>query len=168
MNFGSNASNPPTLQDLKEFYVSIYTPLYDRFINEGAVAQELHAEVSAALDHLLFGADSSTGIIDGNSLYKAAGHLKRATFDGFKIIFENSINKPYRLLMEDCYSEVHDGKFRSEITSLWKKAQTIACGARNLERRSHGYSYESWDKAFAKWNEIIPIADKFSAYLVAA
>lgn len=63
--------------------------------------------------------------------------------------------------MADCYAEVHDGKFRKEITALWTQGKAIADGARKYERLSHGHDYESWDKAFAEWRKIIPVADTF-------
>lgn len=90
MNPSDNMLTPNTLQGLTEFYKTVYAPLYIRFANEGAVAQELHAEVAAAFDHLICGVESETSINE-DALLKAAGHLKRATFDGFKLIFENQI-----------------------------------------------------------------------------
>ncbi len=159
----NTADNCPvsTLNELKQFYCAVYTPLYDRFVNEGAVAQELHSEVAAAFDHLICGVDASSGELNRVDYHKVAGHLKRATFDGFKLVFENQIRLIYNHLMSDCYAEVHDGRFRQEISKLWENARTIAAQARNLERKAHGLDYDVWDQAFKKWNEIIPIADEF-------
>ena len=69
---------PGTLEDLREFYISEYRPLYDRFVVENRLPQELHAEVAAAFDHLMRHADG-TGKIDPQDFDRVVGHLKRAT-----------------------------------------------------------------------------------------
>ena len=43
---------PASFEEIKSFYLEVFRPLYDRFMNTGAVAQEIHAEMSMALDHL--------------------------------------------------------------------------------------------------------------------
>ena len=44
---------PCSLADLQHFYITEYRPLYDRFVVENRLPQELHAEVAAAFDHLM-------------------------------------------------------------------------------------------------------------------
>ena len=92
---------------------------------------------------------------------RVCGHLKRATFDSFKLIYQNEIRIPYVKFMDDKYAEVHDGDFRKEITEKWTEARRIADEARALERKSREYD-TSWDAAFAKWNELLPIAEYFN------
>lgn len=43
---------PKAFRELQRFYGDVFSPLYDRFMTSGAVAQELHAEMAAGLDHL--------------------------------------------------------------------------------------------------------------------
>lgn len=157
---------PETFKDLQEFYVETFSPLYDRFINSGAVAQELHAEMAAGLDHLFCKVSTSTGDIAAEEIRKVAGHLKRATFDSFKLVFENEIRKSYDKLMGNRYADVHDGKFRKEISLKWTEARNCANAARALERRSRGAYAENWHAAFDEWRKILPIADYFNSMLV--
>ena len=44
-------ANSPFLQ-VRDFYLNRYRPIYDHFVTNGEVPQELHAEVAAAFDHL--------------------------------------------------------------------------------------------------------------------
>ena len=155
---------PSTFAELQRFYTDVYTPLYDRFINSGAAPQELHAESAACLDHLLCHVNGDVGNLAEEDVRRAAGHLKRASFDGFKLIFEQT-RETYLKLMDDRYAEVHDGAFRQEITAQWRKAIAVADAARPLERRSRNINYPSWDSAFEKWQELLPIADYFNALL---
>lgn len=155
---------PKTFSELQCFYTDVYTPLYDRFINSGAAPQELHAESAACLDHLFCHANGDVGQLAEEDVRRAAGHLKRATFDGFKLIFEQT-RELYQKFMDDRYAEVHDGAFRQEITAKWRVAVSIADDARPLERRSRDVNYASWDAAFEKWQELLPVADYFIALL---
>lgn len=155
---------PKTFADLQQFYTDVYTPLYDRFINSGAAPQELHAESAACLDHLFCHSNGNVGNLSEEDITRAAGHLKRATFDGFKLIFEQT-RILYQRFMDDRYAEVHDGMFRQEITKEWKKALDVANTARPLERRTRDINYDSWSLAFDTWQELLPIADYFENLL---
>lgn len=152
---------PKTFGELREFYLGTFTPLYDRFINAGAVAQEIHSELAAALDHLFCKASKSTGELPAAEVSRAAAHIKRATFDGFKLVFEREIRRPYEKFMGNRYADVHDGNFRREITAKWCEAREIASNARSLERKTRGLDVASWHAAFDEWQKIIPIADYF-------
>ena len=44
---------------------------------------------------------------------------------------------------------------------LWDRASKISCEARALETLSGTIDSVQWGKAFAKWNEILPIVDEF-------
>ena len=152
---------PASFAEIKNFYIEVFRPLYDRFMNTGAVAQEIHAEMSMALDHLFCRVGSTMGDMTAKDCERVCGHLKRATFDSFKLIYQNEIRIPYVKFMDDKYAEVHDGDFRKEITEKWTEARRIADEARALERKSREYD-TSWDAAFAKWNELLPIAEYFN------
>ena len=152
---------PASFAEIKRFYIEVFRPLYDRFMNTGAVAQEIHAEMAMALDHLFCRVGSAIGDMSAKDCERVCGHLKRATFDSFKLIYQNEIRVPYGKFMDDKYAEVHDGDFRKEITEKWTAARRIADEARALERKSREYD-TSWDAAFEKWNELLPIAEYFN------
>ena len=151
-----------TLADLRAFYTNEYRPLYDRFMVVGAAAQELHTEVACAADHLFF-LSQPDGEISPEDIERAMAHLKRATFDAFKLVFESEIRGQYNELMNRKYLDVHDGKFRSEITSLWIDAKETAIIARLYETKSRRTDEERWGSAFEEWKRILPLADKFTS-----
>ena len=148
---------PKTLADLQVFYVKKYRPLYDRFNSAHLLPQEVHAEVAAAFDHL-FRKDYQDGECDPENFERAIGHLKRATFDSFKLTFESEIRDRFNRFMHARYANVDNGKFIPKMCALFNKAQKIAEQARNLERGDN-IDYPAWSAAFEKWNEILPIAD---------
>ena len=151
-----------TLADLRSFYTDEYRPLYDRFVIAGVVAQELHTEVACAADHLLFISSTPGGDISPADIERAMAHLKRATFDAFKLIFENEIRGQYLALMDEKYADVHDGNFRGEITDLMEQAKGIATIARLHETMSRNGDIERWGAAFDEWKKILPLAQQFT------
>ena len=151
---------PCNLAELRNFYLSEYRPLYDRFMAENRLPQELHAEVAAAFDHLMRNAND-TGKIDSKDLDRVVGHLKRATFDSFKLLFENGIRSKHDRFMESCYADVEDGEFQPRVRMLFNKAVEIAREARSLEHSADDPDVNAWGKAFEKWKELLPIADEF-------
>lgn len=156
---------PRTIEELHRFYAEVFTPLYNRFQLAHTVPQEINAEVAAALDHLLYAKPA-----EGCSPFReedirlAAGHLKRATFDGFKVIFDEEIRKPRERFTDDRYADVHDGRFRQDVDRLWHEAKRICEEARTLERKSRTSGPDAWDKAFRKWSEILPVAERFAEF----
>lgn len=114
--------------------------------------------MSMALDHLFCRTGSTMGDMTAKACERVCGHLKWATFDSFKLIYQNEIRAPCEKFMDDKYAEVHDGDFRKEILEKWTEARCIADEARALERKPREYD-TSWDAAFEKWNELLPIAE---------
>lgn len=153
---------PRDLADLQEFYCSEYRPLYDRFVVETKLPQELHAEVAAAFDHLMRHSSGSRGKINNKDFDRVIGHLKRATFDSFKLLFENGIRAKYDRLMNNRYANVEDGDFQPRITALFNQAVTIAKDARMQEHSSNIADSEAWGKSFDVWKKLLPIVDEFS------
>jgi len=145
---------------LREFYLTEYRPLYDRFVTEGASAQELHAEIAAAFDHLMRKSETTPDSVSSDEIAKIVGHIKRATFDAFKVIFKKNVHDPYLALSDRKYGDVHDGKFHQELNVLWAKAATVSREARSLESLAGTIDSEQWGRAFVKWKEILPIADE--------
>ena len=152
---------PHTFAELQEFYVSEYRPLYDRFVVEYMLPQELHAEVAAAFDHLMRRADVTDGI-DNQDFERVVGHLKRATFDSFKLLFEKGIREKHDRFMETRYADVEDGDFQPRIRKRFNDAVAIACEARTLEHVTDSVDPEAWGKAFEVWKRLLPIADEFT------
>ena len=153
---------PCNLEELRSFYFSEYRPLYDRFVVENRLPQELHAEVAAAFDHLMRHVDGA-GQIDPQDFDRVVGHLKRATFDSFKLLFENGIRAKYDRFMTSRYADVEDGGFQPRIMKLFNQAVQIAREARTLEHETDAADSEAWGKAFEKWKQLLPIADTFIA-----
>lgn len=155
------ASNSP-FQLVRKFYLTQYRPLYDHFVTNGEVPQELHAEVAAALDHLFRMSPNGLPSLDDKEATKVIAHIKRATFDAFKVMFKREIREQYDKLHTLAYSDVDDGEFLPEVHRAWIEASSIAIEARRLESAAGDIDSSGWHAAFDKWNEIIPYAKKFS------
>ena len=147
---------------IKDFYLTRYRPLYDHFVTNGEVPQELHVEVAAAFDHLFRIAKSGDLFLTGKEASRVIAHIKRATFDAFKIMFKREIREQYDRLHSSKYADVDNGDFLVEVHQAWVEASTIAKEARHLETSTGEIDTDGWHKAFDKWNEILPYAKKFS------
>ena len=158
------ADGVTTFSQLRDFYLAEYRPLYDRFVTEGASAQELHAEIAAAFDHLMRKSAASPDAVPPEEIEKIVGHIKRATFDAFKVIFKKNVHDPYLALSDRKYGDVHDGKFHQELNALWSKAVAISREARAMESLSGTIDSVQWGKSFSKWKEILPIADELRGF----
>ena len=156
-------SDSPFAQ-VREFYLTRYRPLYDHFVTNGEVPQELHAEVAAAFDHLFRFAPDGESSLHGTEASKVVAHIKRATFDAFKVLFKREIREQYDRLHTTAYADVDNGEFLAEVHTAWVEASAIAREARRLETASGDINTEGWHAAFDKWNEIVPYAEKFSAW----
>lgn len=154
-------TDSPFLQ-VREFYLTRFRPLYDHFVTNGEVPQELHAEIAAAFDHLFRIASDGEASLHGMEALKVIAHIKRATFDAFKVMFKREIREQYDKLHSMAYADVDNGDFLAEVHQAWVEACAIAKEARRLETASGDINTESWHSAFDKWNEIIPYATKFS------
>lgn len=156
-------SDTPFLQ-VRDFYLTRYRPLYDHFVTNGEVPQELHAEVAAAFDHLFRFSSGGETSLCGTDASKVIAHIKRATFDAFKVLFKREIREQYDRLHTTAYADVDNGEFLSEVHAAWIESSKIAKEARRLETASGDINTESWHAAFDKWNEIVPYAQKFSEW----
>ena len=99
---------------------------------------------------------------------KIIGHIKRGTFDAFKLIFANDISRAYECLSDRRFADVHDGEFPAEINQLWNNALQLADDARRLESLSGGIYSDNWNAAFDAWKKILPIADEFQLMLASS
>lgn len=158
-------NRPSSLSELAEFYRETFLPLYDLFQSQKKVPQELTAEITAAWDHLFGGAKSfSKEPPTLGDIQAAAGHLKRGTFDGFKILFDREIRERREEFAGDRYADVHDGTFRKEVASAWMEARLIFLKARSLERNSRIPELERWDAAFAEYQKLVPFSKRFAQW----
>lgn len=121
-------------------------------------------EIAAALDHLMRSPVATVGDISADDLDRAAGHIKRATFDSFKLLLEE-IRRLHDRLMDPRYVDVHDGVFQPCVEKRWREAQSIAEKARSCEQLSDKANLESWDKAFETWKSILPILEEYESYI---
>lgn len=155
-------SDSSSFLKVREFYLNRYRPLYDHFVTNGEVPQELHAEVAAAFDHLLRVAPDGEASLHDKEAEKVIAHIKRATFDAFKVLFKREIRELYDRLHTTTYDDVDNGEFPVMVHTAWVEACAIAEEARRLETATGEIDTTSWHAAFDKWNEIIPYAKKFS------
>ena len=156
-------SSNPFLQ-VRDFYLNRYRPLYDHFVTNGEVPQELHAEVAAAFDHLFRMAPDGAESLKAKEASKVVAHIKRATFDAFKVLFKREIREQYDRLHTSAYADVDNGEFPAAVHTAWIEASAIAKEARRLESAAGDIDTKSWHAAFDKWNEILPYAEKFSEW----
>lgn len=158
-------NRPSSLSELAEFYRGTFLPLYDLFQSQKKVPQELTAEVTAAWDHL-FGREEvfSKEPPTVGDIQASAGHLKRGTFDGFKVLFDREIRERREEFAGDRYADVHDGAFRKEVASAWLEAKSVFLKARSLERNSRIPELERWDAAFAEYQKLVPFSKRFEQW----
>ena len=148
--------------DVRRFYWNEFIVIYDILnANLKQLPSELHFEIAAAFDHLM-----RTDILDPSdagyqeSMEKSVGHLKRATFDGFKLLFKYPIRQRWLQLTHPRYNDVDNGRFVPQVESLWKEAREIVCAARAKERLSRRDDPIVWNAAFAEWKKLLPILRK--------
>ena len=152
---------PQNLNDLRKFYCEEYLPLYDYFMAESRLPQELHFEVAAAFDHMMRKGFTENGDIYPEEFDRMVGHLKRATYDSFKLIFEN-IRQRIDRFMDPRYKDVEDGKFQPRMCELFNQARAIAIEARHKERNFDKYDYSTWGDAFEVWKQLLPITKELT------
>ena len=151
--------NKLNLSDVRKFYWNEFIVIYDILnANLKQLPSELHFEIAAAFDHLM-----RTDILDSGdftrqeNLEKAVGHLKRATFDGFKLLFKYPIRQRWLQLTNHRYDDVDNGQFIPKVEAIWKEAREIVCTARKKERLSKKDDPLAWNEAFVEWRKLLPI-----------
>lgn len=151
--------NKLNLSDVRKFYWNEFIVIYDILnANLKQLPSELHFEIAAAFDHLM-----RTDVLDSGdstrqeNLEKAVGHLKRATFDGFKLLFKYPIRQRWLQLTNHRYDDVDNGQFIPKVEAIWKEAREIVCTARKKERLSKKDDPLAWNEAFVEWRKLLPI-----------
>ncbi|MBI5722974.1 MAG: hypothetical protein HZA50_03370 [Planctomycetes bacterium] len=140
-------TKPKDLRELFDFYYNDFKPLYCHLQSLNQPPLELLFEVNAAIDHL------SRHWKYGDSLEDAIGqtcaHLKRASFDAYKIIIKNTVDHDDKL--SDINTSIIDnGDFDRKRISLISEIKQGAAKARLAE----GNSTESWHYAYDLWQQV--------------
>lgn len=94
------ASQPTDLDGLRKLYFTEFVPLYDYLCSKlENLPSELHFEVTAAFDHVMrAGLECDGRKFEAENYAKASGHLKRATFDAFKLLYKYTMRPLWKKL----------------------------------------------------------------------
>lgn len=153
------SGTPSTLGELRDFFFSDFIPLYDYLCSKlDRMPGELHYEIAAAFDHLMrSGLEFDGQVYERENIGKAAGHLKRATFDAFKLLYKNVTRPLWRRLTSSKYAL--DPKFVLAVNKKWAEAGEVVRKARGFERGIRGTDAERWSAAFEEWRKLRDITE---------
>ena len=145
---------------LRQLYFAEFVPLYDYLSSKlENLPSELHFEVTAAFDHIMRAGVEVNGVTyEAENIAKAAGHLKRATFDAFKLLYKYTTRPLWKKMTRSRY-EVIPG-FVEKVQEKWYEANVVVERARGLERISHSDSPDQWSVAFEEWKKLRAITDE--------
>ena len=150
------SSKPTTIAELFDFYYDRFKPIYDhvQLLNEPPI--QLSFEMHAAIDHLSrhWKFNEPENVV----VERVAGHLKRATFDAFKVILRE-IRDQYAYLIKIDTSVIDNGEFQGKMIRLWGEIQDAAREARAEEGNSA--TPEKWPHAFDLWEEAYVLCVEF-------
>ena len=157
---------PHDLDGLRKLYFKEFCPLYNYLCAKlEKLPSELHFEVVAAFDHLMrAGIEIDGRKYESENIAKASGHLKRATFDAFKLLYKYTTRRLWKRLTRSRYELVPG--FVEKVEAKWLEACKAVERARELERISHGDSPEQWSKAFNEWKKLRGITQDLEDMLV--
>ena len=104
----SGIAVPHDLDGLRQLYFTEFCPLYNYLCSKlESIPSELHFEVSAAFDHLMrAGLEIDGRKYEAENIAKASGHLKRATFDAFKLLYKYTTRPLWKKLTRSRYETV--------------------------------------------------------------
>ena len=154
------ANQPSDMAGLRQLYFAEFVPLYDYLSSKlENLPSELHFEVTAAFDHIMRAGVEVNGVTyEAENIAKAAGHLKRATFDAFKLLYKYTTRPLWKKMTRSRY-EVIPG-FVEKVQEKWYEANVVVERARGLERISHSDSPDQWSVAFEEWKKLRAITDE--------
>ena len=150
---------PSDMKGLRKLYFSEFVVLYDYLCSKlNDLPSELHFEVTAAFDHIMrAGLEFDGKVYEEENIEKASGHLKRATFDAFKLLYKYTTRPLWKKLTRSRYEAVPG--FVEEVNEKWHEANQVVERARSLERITHGDSPDQWSAAFDEWKKLRVITD---------
>lgn len=141
--------NPCDLKSFYDFYYSEFKPIYGHVETLAQPPVEMFFEINAAFDHISRIYQYAEN--EQKSVESATRHLKRGTFDAFKIILVET-SKQYNELKKVDLSSVDCGRFYSELVSLWYQIKAGSIDARNNE--GDNTTPEKWEEGFARWKKV--------------
>lgn len=145
---------------LRQLYFAEFVPLYDYLSSKlENLPSELHFEVTAAFDHIMRAGVEVNGVTyEAENIAKAAGHLKRATFDAFKLLYKYTTRPLWKKMTRSRYEAIPG--FVEKVQEKWYEANVVVERARGLERISHSDSPDQWSVAFEEWKKLRAITDE--------
>ena len=163
---GQKSAAPFNMDGLRELYFKEFCPLYNYLCSKlESLPSELHFEVAAAFDHLMRAGLEIDGVkYEAENIYKASGHLKRATFDAFKLLYKYTTRPLWKKLTRSRYESVPG--FVEDVHAKWMEANRAVEAARGLERSSRGDSPDQWSAAFDEWKKLRGITQSLEDMLV--
>jgi len=162
----SEIAVPHDLDGLRQLYFTEFCPLYNYLCSKlESIPSELHFEVSAAFDHLMrAGLEIDGRKYEAENIAKASGHLKRATFDAFKLLYKYTTRPLWKKLTRSRYETVPG--FVEDVQRKWIEATTAVERARGLERISSGDAPDQWSAAFNEWKKLRGITQELEDMFV--
>lgn len=157
---------PLDMDGLRELYFKEFCPLYNYLCSKlESLPSELHFEIAASFDHLMRAGLVINGTkYEAENIAKASGHLKRATFDAFKLLYKYTTRPLWKKLTRSRYESVPG--FVEDVNEKWIEANKAVEAARGLERTSRGDSPEQWSAAFDEWKKLRVITQELEEMLV--
>ena len=144
-----SSHRPRTTSELIRFYYEQYRPLYAYVQTLNQPPIEMSLEVSAAFDHLT--RIEQFGELEEKAVEAASAHLKRACFDGYKLVVKKTCDE-YNELIEIDLDDIDCGKFKQELIRLWASIRKGAVEARACEGNARNHStFDCWHDAFDMW-----------------
>ncbi len=147
---------PRSFKSLFEFYQDRFKPLYNDTFTLNQQSTELLLEVHAAFDHMA--GHWLRGEAEEDCAYIAAGHLKRATFDAFKLVAKETRDH-YDALQSVDTSIIDNGDFDRQQFKLFARIKALIKDARASEGNSRIEG--NWDEAFEKWDSAYELCNQF-------
>lgn len=106
---------PQNFDELFKFYYEDFKPLYNRLHIEGEPPLEMLFEINAAFDHMSrhwYYDEKEVDVVD-----QSCRHLKRGSFDAFKIMLLKTMDKYNELLNVDT-SIIDNGRFDRSLKKV--------------------------------------------------
>ncbi len=129
------------------FYKDTVKQAYAAISAQNQLPAEVLFEIHAAFDHLsrIYTYDEP----EVTAVKKAYGHLKRATFDIFKLFVKEHTDQWLDLRNKNL-DYIDNGKFKHSVISLHYEIIDLAKKARSCEGEDTDRAFENWIEVYAK------------------